>query len=359
MDKYTSYRFGAGRYIQEYEVLECCGGEIARFGGKAYIIGGPKAIQAVWERMEPGLQKAHIVYEKEIYDGFPSYEKIDLLKQSITDKRCDVLVGIGGGKIMDLTKAVADQLHIPIVLIPTSAATCASFSPLSVIYTDAGKCVGYLHYDYEVNAVLVDEKVMSEQPPRLLAAGIMDAMAKYIEIANGKPEITLETDNISKYSAYRMAEDVYNILEKYGKQAYLDICDRKYTETVHNVVFCNIALTGIVSALMRARRQTAIAHKLYEAMRTYYFKECIDYLHGEIVATGLISQLRFNHNTDAIERLKKYMNDMEMPMNLQDLGLQGTEEEINVLFDVLRQTEFVEDSEEGRQQLSEALKEIY
>ena len=61
MDKYTSYRFGAGRYIQEYEVLECCGGEIARFGGKAYIIGGPKAIQAVWERMEPGLQKAHIV----------------------------------------------------------------------------------------------------------------------------------------------------------------------------------------------------------------------------------------------------------------------------------------------------------
>jgi len=288
MEKYISYRFGAGRYIQEPEVLENSGTEIARFGKRAYIIGGPNAMNAVWKRMEPSFDKAQIAYEKEIYAGFPSYKKIEILKKSITDKQCDVLVGIGGGRIMDLTKAAADQLSIPIVLIPTSAATCASFSPLSVIYTDEGKCVGYLHFDYEVNAVLVDEKVMSEQPPRLLAAGIMDAMAKYIEIANGKPKITLETDNISKYSAYRMAEDIYNILEKYGKQAYLDVCEKKNTETVHNVIFCNIAPTGIVSALMRARRQTAIAHKLYESMRTYYFKESINYLHGEIVATGLI-----------------------------------------------------------------------
>ena len=319
----------------------------------------PEDLKITRETMEPSFDKAQISYEKEIYAGFPSYKKIEILKKSITDKQCDVLVGIGGGRIMDLTKAAADQLSIPIVLIPTSAATCASFSPLSVIYTDEGKCVGYLHFDYEVNAVLVDEKVMSEQPPRLLAAGIMDAMAKYIEIANGKPKITLETDNISKYSAYRMAEDIYNILEKYGKQAYLDVCEKKNTETVHNVIFCNIALTGIVSALMRARRQTAIAHKLYESMRTYYFKESINYLHGEIVATGLIAQLRFNHNTEAIERLKQYMKEMEMPINLQDLGLQGTEDEVKVLFDVLKQTEFVEDTNEAREELAVALKEIY
>ena len=162
MEKYISYRFGAGRYIQEPEVLENSGTEIARFGKRAYIIGGPNAMNAVWKRMEPSFDKAQIAYEKEIYAGFPSYKKIEILKKSITDKQCDVLVGIGGGRIMDLTKAAADQLSIPIVLIPTSAATCASFSPLSVIYTDEGKCVGYLHFDYEVNAVLVDEKVMSE-----------------------------------------------------------------------------------------------------------------------------------------------------------------------------------------------------
>ena len=98
---------------------------------------------------------------------------------------------------------------------------------------------------------------------------------------------------------------------------------------------------------------------MYESMRTYYFKESINYLHGEIVATGLIAQLRFNHNTEAIERLKQYMKEMEMPINLQDLGLQGTEDEVKVLFDVLKQTEFVEDTNEAREELAVALKEIY
>ena len=81
--------------------------------------------------------------------------------------------------------------------------------------------------------------------------------------------------------------------------------------------------------------------------------------YGEIVATGLIAQLRFNHNTEAIERLKQYMKEMEMPINLQDLGLQGTEDEVKVLFDVLKQTEFVEDTNEAREELAVALKEIY
>lgn len=47
MEKYISYRFGAGRYIQEPEVLENSGTEIARFGKRAYIIGGPNAMNAV------------------------------------------------------------------------------------------------------------------------------------------------------------------------------------------------------------------------------------------------------------------------------------------------------------------------
>ena len=57
--------------------------------------------------------------------------------------------------------------------------------------------------------------------------------------------------------------------------------------------------------------------------------------------------------------LFRSMKEMEMPINLQDLGLQGTEDEVKVLFDVLKQTEFVEDTNEAREELAVALKEIY
>ena len=51
--------------------------------------------------------------------------------------------------------------------------------------------------DYEINAVIVDEQVMLTQPPRLLAAGILDAMAKYIEIATLHPQVLDENTTIA------------------------------------------------------------------------------------------------------------------------------------------------------------------
>jgi glycerol dehydrogenase-like iron-containing ADH family enzyme len=358
MRNYTSYRFGAGRYIQEPDILECAGREIQRFGQKPYVISGPTAWNVVKEQFEVGLTEVALDAVLEIYEGFPSHSKIAACKQAITENGCDVFVGIGGGRIMDLAKAVAADLQIPVVLIPTSAATCASFSPLSVIYTDEGKCVGYLHYDYEVNAVLVDERVMACQPPRLLASGIMDAMAKYIEISNGKPEITLETDTVDKYSAYTMAGFMYNVLEEYGWEAYQDVEQQKLTKTVHDVVFCSIALTGIVSALMRAKKQTAVAHRMYEIIRTHYFQESIAYLHGEIVATGLIAQLKYNQNEAAIPRLKSYMEQMKMPMNLAQLGLNCNEDTMQNLYEQLKKSDSVEDTEDSYQRLWEALQMI-
>lgn len=359
MERYTSYRFGAGRYLQEPDILVYSGEEICRYGKKVYVIGGPTALRLTWDTLKKSFQSAGLDWVLEEYSGFPSYAKLDALRPKIKENGCDVLAGVGGGRIMDLVKAAGADLGLPVVLIPTSAATCASFSPLSVMYTDEGKCVGYWHFEYEVNSVIVDELIMAAQPPRLLAAGIMDAMAKCIEISNGKPTITLQTDTIEKYSAYSMAREVYHILEEWGKSAFQDVEQGKLTTTVHNVIFCSIALTGLVSSLMRAKGQTALAHRMYETIRTYYFKESIHYLHGEIVATGLIAQLKFNNDTKSIQGLKEYMKSMDMPMDLQALGLEHKEEVLETLFEKISGSQSMEDTQEAREKLMSALREIY
>lgn len=269
-----------------------------------------------------------------------------------------MVVAIGGGKIMDLCKAVAFALGLPLVAIPTSAATCACFSPLSVMCTSEGKCAEYRHYDYELNAVLVDDAVMAAQPPRLLAAGIMDAMAKCIEIANGKPAITLEEDGIATYSAYRMAQDVYQVLERYGMQACADLEARRSTRVLHNVCFACIALTGLVSAIMRAKGQTAVAHRLYESLRTHYFRQTAEYLHGEIVSTGLIAQLHYNHNPQAVEPLVRFMRGAGMPLTLRELGLDATDQTLDHLTSTICGTESVPDQPQQRAALRAALEVI-
>src|SRR5690606_25096017 len=90
----------------------------------------------------PNFDHIQVHYEK--YHGECSKSEIERMAQIAIDQRCEVIIGLGGGKIMDLAKAAAAKNHMRVVLLPTLASTCAAWTPLSVIYTDNGD---YLEYN--------------------------------------------------------------------------------------------------------------------------------------------------------------------------------------------------------------------
>lgn len=85
--------------------------------------------------------------------------------------------------------------------------------------------------------------VIAQCPIRYNAAGILDAMAKRIEIQNGKPVMRLEDNPYDLYMAFKMAENTYEVLEKYGQQAIEDNRQHKVTKVLEEVAFVNIAVT--------------------------------------------------------------------------------------------------------------------
>ena len=83
--------------------------------------------------------------------------------------------------MLDTARAAAADLGLPVVNCPTIASSDAPCSALSVIYTDEGVFQEYRFYRKNPDLVLVDTEVIAQAPPRLLSAGMGDALATWFE----------------------------------------------------------------------------------------------------------------------------------------------------------------------------------
>ena len=351
----SEYKFGAGRYWQTAGAICLLGDEVKRLGKRAYVVGGETALSRTAGPMADSLHRAGVAYEIQRYSGPPSLNKIAALCGRVKDGGCDVIVGVGGGRALDLSKAIAARMELPVITVPTSAATCAAFAPLSLLYLDDGTYDHCIWHEGEVNAVLADTDVLATQPPRLLAAGILDAMAKSIEIAHGRPELHIENTPIALHSAHAFAQYTYQMLEAYGRQAVEELQAGQYTKAVDDVVFLNIALTGVISGITKGKGQTAIGHAFYNAVRTCFVREAAGYLHGEIVAVGLLAQLVYNGHAEQVPRLRSFMGQLRAPCSLAELGIAPTRENLDAIFRNLKTRRFASQDQEQDSRLYEAL----
>lgn len=361
----NAYKFGAGRYVQQTGALETLPEEIARLGKRPFIIAGPRAWAACEGRIEKALQAAGMAYELSLWPGQNSYEQARAHAAAAIEKHCDVIVGVGGGRIMDQAKATGyfagEQLqlsaqHLPVVEVPTSIATCAAFAPLSVMYTPEGASLGSLRYSYEVDAIVMDMDVIAHEPARYVASGILDGMAKMVEMQNGHDNIDIEHFSVGMATAFALARYTMDVYRKRGHLAVQDVTEGKLTKAVEDIAYLNVAVAGIISGCSKGFGQTALGHECYELIRTHFTQEAKDYLHGEIVAVGQSMQLSFNGQEDQIPALREMMRSFGMPLTLADIGIAPTEENVGVLYDNLYHSPFVEDTPEQAARLKKAIR---
>lgn len=317
---------GAGNYFQGSNILRGCAEEIKRKGyRKACIIGGEKALDAALPDLSDGLQDARMEYDVHRFAGFCTTEEIDDFTALSRREGGDCIIGVGGGKTMDLAKAVAALRGCAVFTVPTSAATCAAYAALSIVYNQEG-CQDHTRYHTdEVNGVFVDTQVLAKAPARLLAAGMADAMAKSCEYSSMRSRLCYGDVDISKYLGYSMARAADEVLLTCGQQAYQDNCDGIVSQSLEDAVYICIASTGIISNMGgfagRTGSRFAIAHGFNEVLRGRYVNTK-DWLHGEIVGVGILAQLHANGMPEAYqERVRKFYRGIGVPTTLEEMDV--------------------------------------
>jgi glycerol dehydrogenase len=228
-----------------------------------------------------------------------------------------VIVGAGGGKVLDTARAVAADLDLPVVNCPTVASSDAPCSALSVIYTDDGAFLQYRIYAKNPVLVLVDTQVIAHSPPRLLVAGMGDALATWFE---AKTCVEGNVKNMrgggSTQSALALAELCYRILLSDGVDALSALRSQSTTPALERLVEANTLLSGLGFESSGLAAAHAVHNGLTAVPQTH------PYFHGEKVAYGVLVQLILEKKPQVlVEEVLDFAARVGLPTTLAAIGL--------------------------------------
>ncbi|TXK73506.1 iron-containing alcohol dehydrogenase family protein [Paenibacillus sp. N3.4] len=305
------------RYINEPDILSKSGEWIVAIGKEALLITGSKALEAVKSTLLPSLASAGVSYTLQFYNGTVTRDEIEGLSQQAENGKFDVIIGIGGGKVLDISKAVGDKTGLPVVTVPTIAATCAAWSALTVLYDEQGRSTGYLPLKQSPVLALADTRLLAAAPKRYLASGIGDTIVKWYEtIVNVKED----PHSIDVRIGTNTAKLALEILQQHGPIAYQEADHGEVTPSFIETTNAILLLAGLVGSLSGQSSRAGIAHAIHSSLT--HFPETQNTLHGEKVAFGLLAQVVLEGKSDQeIQELGELLHVFGLPITLQQLGI--------------------------------------
>lgn len=277
-----------------------------------------------WEAAKPYFPEllnieTHFIY----YGGECTDEHTQTLKQVFEREQLDGIIAVGGGKIADLGKAVANQCDTPILILPTLAATCAAYTPLSVIYDNDGAMDRYDVFPKSNALVLIEPKVILDSPIELMVAGIGDTVAKWYEADAMISQLAVQPIEI-QVSVFA-AQKCRDVLLSDSQEALNAMEEKEINQAFLNVVETNILLGGMVGGFGDDYGRTSGAHSIHDALTI--LPESHHQLHGNKVAYGVLVQLVIENKWSEIEQLIPFYRSLGLPISLKEMKMDLSEED--------------------------------
>ncbi|QWU17456.1 uncharacterized oxidoreductase [Paenibacillus sophorae] len=282
----------------------------------ALVVRGGRSWEAA-EHYFPDFKRIEIQFYR--YGGECTYAERDAIASEATKLGLQSIIAVGGGKVSDTAKAAAALLRIPVIILPTLAATCSAWSSLSVMYDEAGTMVDFEVFPHSNALVLLDPRVILDSPPELLVAGIGDTLAKWYEadaIISHLPSPPEEIA-LAHYAARRCRDNLMiHSADALGAQR-----EGELNDAFVRVVETNILTAGLVGGFGEDYGRTAGAHSVHDALTI--LPQSHRLLHGSKVAYGVLVQLVLEGKREEIGRLLPFYQEIGLPASLQDMGLGG------------------------------------
>lgn len=321
----TIYVHGApSEYVLETGILDQLEAKLLQRGFKKVLIVHGEKSWAATKPYWPSLD--HIEKIEYQYHGENSLTEIKNVASLVVTGSFDAIIGVGGGKVLDLTKSAGNATHKPTVLIPTLASNCSPWTPVSVIYDDAGAFTRFDVYPVGASLVLIEPQILLHGPLDMFIAGIADTLAKWYEADVQLAPI--ENKSVPLEICYFSAKQCKDILLRYSEGAVEAAKSGELNNDFIKVVETIIMLGGMVGGFGDHYGRVAGAHAVHNGLTV--LEDTHHALHGEKVSYGILVQLVLETKWQEIETILPFYQQLGLPLSLKDLGVKKVTDEIIV-----------------------------
>jgi len=247
--------------------------------GKILFISDDTVFRLYGERVQTQLQQledTQLITEL-ITDNTLSYAMT--FTEKIISMDVDYIVGLGGGKVLDVSKYAAYISKRPFISIPTTVASDGVASTVAVLTRQDGKPLSLSCAMPTV--IIVDVGVIMGSPLNLIKAGIGDTISNYMALIDWDHAYEHKKDDMNGF-AYLMSQSALDALLK---SRYDSI-----SPDFIRVLADSHVLSGIAMSFAGSSRPVSGSEHLFSHALDYFGET--PNLHGIQVALGTVAILK-------------------------------------------------------------------
>jgi glycerol-1-phosphate dehydrogenase [NAD(P)+] len=275
--------------------------------GPALIVADNTTMPVAGEPVIESLQKHNYeIFTSTIRDA--AIEEVDEVTAKIDESHINLVLGVGGGRPIDVAKLSSFNKKVPYISVPTAASHDGIVSSRASIWVGGRKKSYDAHTPF---ALVADTAIIAQAPKKITAAGCGDLTANKTAIKDWELAHKVKKVEISTY-ATTLSKMTAMVIEKYA-----EIIGAGGEEAAWHVIKALIASGVAMSIAGSSRPCSGAEHMFSHKLDAIAPKPA---LHGEQCAVGTIMMMKL-HGGDW-EAIKNTLQTIGTPTTAKELGIE-------------------------------------
>lgn len=258
----------------------------------------------------PGFTKRFgIVFPNHFIIEHATWDEVKRFRGFVKKNKNDLIVGVGGGRVIDVSKLTAGEEDIPFISVPTTLSNDGIYSPVAVISFQNG--IRSVQTELPLG-IVIDVGVIKSAPEVYLLAGVGDLIANISALKDWE---LAEKEGVEKLEriAYLISRDAVESFVEFASNGY----------KVHSPGFIERLSDGLLaSGISMAIAGTSRPASGSEHLISHALDKILDKPLPHGIQTGIATIFTQSLRGEDISILKKLMKNLGFPTSPEEVGIE-------------------------------------